>query len=189
MPVHAVMSVGLAILVFAIINYINLTVAQTGFRAKEMAIRRLLGSSRVELFIRLADVFRTHYLLVTGIVLILISGAKPVEVVKGSLRQKTNLNYVAIAFVLVMPLIWYIMQKWLSAYAWRISLSPWFFIIAGMFCLLISFLGLLAKFASGQWKPGGRNQSGIRKDGLRQTSLLKTIEKQSRIKTNFATHH
>ncbi|MCQ5224138.1 hypothetical protein NE676_23115, partial [Parabacteroides merdae] len=41
------------ILIFAIINYINLTVAQAGQRAKEMATRRLLGSSRVELILRL----------------------------------------------------------------------------------------------------------------------------------------
>ncbi len=51
--VMILMSIGVLILVFAIINYINLTVAQTGFRAKEMAIRRLLGSSRWELFLRL----------------------------------------------------------------------------------------------------------------------------------------
>lgn len=47
------MSIGLVILVFAVINYINLTVAQAGFRAREMATRRLLGSSRKELFTRL----------------------------------------------------------------------------------------------------------------------------------------
>lgn len=51
--VMILMSVGLIILVFAVINYINLTVAQAGFRAKEMATRRLLGSSRKELFSRL----------------------------------------------------------------------------------------------------------------------------------------
>ncbi|MDR0430004.1 MAG: ABC transporter permease [Tannerellaceae bacterium] len=47
------MFIGILILIFAVINYINLTVAQTGSRAKEMATRRLLGSSRGELFIRL----------------------------------------------------------------------------------------------------------------------------------------
>ena len=51
--VMILMSVGLLILIFAVINYINLTVAQAGFRAKEMAMRRLLGSSRNDLFIRL----------------------------------------------------------------------------------------------------------------------------------------
>ena len=38
--------VGLLILLFAVFNYINLTVAQTGFRAKEMATRRLYGASK-----------------------------------------------------------------------------------------------------------------------------------------------
>ncbi|GHT06253.1 ABC transporter permease [Bacteroidia bacterium] len=51
--VMILMSVGVLILLFAVINYINLTVAQAGFRAKEMAMRRLLGSSRKELFARL----------------------------------------------------------------------------------------------------------------------------------------
>lgn len=51
--VIVLMSVGILILIFAIFNYINLTVAQAGQRAKEMATRRLLGSSRKELFLRL----------------------------------------------------------------------------------------------------------------------------------------
>ena len=51
--VLVLMSVGILILVFAVFNYINLTVAQAGQRAKEMATRRLLGSSRGELFMRL----------------------------------------------------------------------------------------------------------------------------------------
>lgn len=37
-------SAGLFLLLFAVFNYISLTVAQTGFRAKEMASRRLLGT-------------------------------------------------------------------------------------------------------------------------------------------------
>lgn len=46
-------SVALLILCFAVINYINLSVAQSGFRAREMATRRLLGSTRGQLFARL----------------------------------------------------------------------------------------------------------------------------------------
>lgn len=42
---NILLAVVLAILLFAVTNYINLTVANTGFRAKEMATRRLLGSS------------------------------------------------------------------------------------------------------------------------------------------------
>lgn len=45
--------VGAVILAFAVMNYINLTVAQTGFRAKEMAARRLLGASKGEVVLKL----------------------------------------------------------------------------------------------------------------------------------------
>ena len=43
----------LAILFFAITNYINLTVANTGFRAKEMATRRLFGSNQWRITLKL----------------------------------------------------------------------------------------------------------------------------------------
>ncbi|MBR5717111.1 MAG: FtsX-like permease family protein [Bacteroidales bacterium] len=43
----------LAILFFALSNYVNLTVANTGFRAKEMATRRLFGSSRYQISLKL----------------------------------------------------------------------------------------------------------------------------------------
>ena len=43
--VEVLLSVALILLISAIFNYINLTVAQTGKRAKEMATRRLLGES------------------------------------------------------------------------------------------------------------------------------------------------
>lgn len=46
-------AVGAVILLFAVINYVNLTVAQTGFRAKEMAARRLLGASKGEVILKL----------------------------------------------------------------------------------------------------------------------------------------
>ncbi len=45
--------VGLVILLFAIMNYINLTVALAGKRAKEMATRRLLGEGRGSIMWRL----------------------------------------------------------------------------------------------------------------------------------------
>ena len=45
--------VGIIILVFSIFNYINLTVAQTGFRAKEMAVNRLFGASKQNVLMRM----------------------------------------------------------------------------------------------------------------------------------------
>ncbi len=46
-------SIGLVILLFGVMNYINLTVALVGKRAKEMATRRLLGESRIQIMWRL----------------------------------------------------------------------------------------------------------------------------------------
>lgn len=40
------LAAGILLLVFAVLNYVSLTVAQTGFRAKEMASRRLVGAQR-----------------------------------------------------------------------------------------------------------------------------------------------
>lgn len=44
---------GIVILIFALINYVNLTVAQASWRAKEMATRRLIGSSKAGVMCRL----------------------------------------------------------------------------------------------------------------------------------------
>lgn len=49
---YILLGVGLVVLVFAVMNYINLTVAQSGFRAREMAARRLLGASRGDIFLK-----------------------------------------------------------------------------------------------------------------------------------------
>ena len=44
--VKILFAVGVVILLFSIMNYINLTVAQSGYRAREMATRRLFGCSK-----------------------------------------------------------------------------------------------------------------------------------------------
>ncbi|GAP73021.1 ABC transporter, permease protein [Candidatus Symbiothrix dinenymphae] len=52
------------------------------------------------------------------------------------------LTYVLIAFVIAVPIIWYIIRQWLDDYAYRISLSPWIFIAAGLFCFLVAFISV-----------------------------------------------
>lgn len=47
------MIAGIIILLMAVFNYVSMSVAQTGYRAKEMATRRLLGSSRGSIFWRM----------------------------------------------------------------------------------------------------------------------------------------
>ena len=39
-------AVGVVILLFSIMNYVNLTIAQSGYRAREMATRRLFGCNK-----------------------------------------------------------------------------------------------------------------------------------------------
>ena len=66
--------VALILLVSALFNYINLTVAQTGRRAKEMAVRRLVGQGRgfiVRQYVREAFVF-TAACFAMGIVVALL---------------------------------------------------------------------------------------------------------------------
>lgn len=75
--VLVLLSVAIVILIFAVINYVNLTVAQTGFRAKEMATRRLLGSSRMELFLRLMMESTLLCLLSFGIALFIAFAVAP----------------------------------------------------------------------------------------------------------------
>ena len=45
--------VAIIILLFSVMNYINLTVAQSGYRAREMASRRLFGAQRGEIVLKL----------------------------------------------------------------------------------------------------------------------------------------
>ncbi|MGN0233224.1 MAG: ABC transporter permease [Bacteroidaceae bacterium] len=51
--VNVLFVVGLVILLFSVFNYINLSTAQSGKRAQEMATRRLLGTQRREIVMRL----------------------------------------------------------------------------------------------------------------------------------------
>jgi putative ABC transport system permease protein len=51
---------------------------------------------------------------------------------------RTFLSYVLIAFVMAVPVIWYFMHDWLSGYSYKIALSPWIFLVSGLFCMIIS---------------------------------------------------
>ena len=70
-----------------------------------------------------------------------------VKKVMGSTNYKITLklvqsflNYVLIAFVLATPISWYILNQWLADYSYCITLSPFYFIVGGLFCLVISAL-------------------------------------------------
>ena len=50
--VNLLLAMCLLLLAFAILNYINMTTALTGFRAKEMATRRLVGAGKRSIFLK-----------------------------------------------------------------------------------------------------------------------------------------
>ncbi len=66
-------TMGLVVLVFAVMNYINLTVAQAGRRAREMATRRLLGSHKRDIVGRLIgeSIFMCALSVAVGLLLLL----------------------------------------------------------------------------------------------------------------------
>ena len=45
---------------------------------------------------------------------------------------------VAIAFVIATPVAWYVMNNWLSDFAYRINISAWIFMAAGMLTIFIA---------------------------------------------------
>lgn len=51
---------------------------------------------------------------------------------------RTFVGYVLVAFVIAIPAIYFLMTDWLSTYSYRIALSPWIYLAAGVACLLLS---------------------------------------------------
>jgi ABC-type antimicrobial peptide transport system permease subunit len=50
------------------------------------------------------------------------------------------LKLVLIAIVIASPVAWYVMNRWLSDFAYRIDMPWWVFILSGTMALLIAFL-------------------------------------------------
>ena len=73
---------------------------------------------------------------------------------------RTFLGYVAVAFVIAVPISWHFMGEWLSQFTYRISLSPWIFLAAGGICLLVS----LAAVAVQSWMAANKNPIAHIKD-------------------------
>ncbi|MDH6304551.1 putative ABC transport system permease protein [Parabacteroides sp. PF5-5] len=102
------------VIIFAIIaiviSLLGLLAMSTYFiqqRSREVAVRKVFGSSNSQVLIRLISTF---------------------------------MSYVGIAFIIATPVAWYVMNKWIADYPYRISLYPWIFITAGLFCLIVAFI-------------------------------------------------
>ncbi len=57
-----------------------------------------------------------------------------------ALLSKDFLKLVLISFIIGVPIAWFGMSKWLEDFAYRINISAWVFIWAGVSALLIAFL-------------------------------------------------
>ncbi len=99
--------IGLVILLFAIMNYINLTVALAGKRAKEMATRRLLGESRNQIMWRLIgeSTILCCFSMLLGIGLAFLMEPYASALLKTPLDIIGCLNVTTISFLLVVLLI------------------------------------------------------------------------------------
>ncbi|MEO6549830.1 MAG: ABC transporter permease [Ferruginibacter sp.] len=57
-----------------------------------------------------------------------------------ALLSKDFLKLVLFAFVFASPIAWYIMDKWLQDFAYRINISIWVFVIAAVLAVMITIL-------------------------------------------------
>ena len=63
------------------------------------------------------------------------------------------MTYVVIAFLIAIPIIYYIGNDWLSNFSYRIALSPWIFAAAGSSCFIISLLTVIIQ----SWRAASEN--------------------------------
>jgi len=56
------------------------------------------------------------------------------------LISKQFLKLVTIAFLVAVPLSWWLMNNWLAKYIYRITISIWLFISVGILILLLTLL-------------------------------------------------
>lgn len=55
------------------------------------------------------------------------------------------LKWLALSFVIAVPLVWWLMDKWMSQYAYRTEMSWWIFAVAGLATLVIALLTVLGQ--------------------------------------------
>jgi putative ABC transport system permease protein len=56
------------------------------------------------------------------------------------LLSNSFIKLVLVAFVIACPIAWFVMDKWLQDFAYRINISWWMFVLAGLLALLIALI-------------------------------------------------
>ena len=100
---HLYVVVALLVLVFAIFNYVNLSVSLTTERSKEMATRRLLGSSRIQVFVKLVteSIFFTAVAFIIAYLIALALQDKAIEMANCQMNLLKDTGVVAIVAILL----------------------------------------------------------------------------------------
>ena len=80
-----------------------------------------------------------------------INGASELEVM--ILLNNDFVKYVVIAFIVAIPVSYYIIQKWIENFAYKTELSWWIFALAGL--LALSIVLLTVSWQS--WRAATRN--------------------------------
>lgn len=98
---------GILLLLFAVLNYISLTVAQTGFRAKEMASRRLLGAQRSGIVLRyISESFMlTAASFIIGLLLASTFAPQFSELIGKEVDPMQHIGIVEITFMIIVVLL------------------------------------------------------------------------------------
>ena len=115
---HILLAAVLALLFFAVSNYINLTVANTGFRAKEMATRRLFGSSQREISLKLIveSTLMVAFCFAVGLALAFCFQNDAAELFRGKIDLAKDIRVDTICscfgFILLLGVVSGIMPSW-----------------------------------------------------------------------------
>ena len=80
-----------------------------------------------------------------------VNGAKVTEVMV--MLNSDFAKWVAIAFLVAVPVSWYVMKKWLENFAYRTELSWWIFALAGLLAMGIALLTVSWQ----SWRAATRN--------------------------------
>jgi putative ABC transport system permease protein len=67
-----------------------------------------------------------------------VNGARIIEVI--TMLNISFLRWISIASIISIPLAWYLMNRWLDNFAYRIKISWWIFALAGITALVIALM-------------------------------------------------
>lgn len=100
-------AIAIIILILVCINFMNLSVARSSTRVREIGIRKVLGAT------------------VSNIIILLI-------------RECSKL--VLLANIVAWPIAYYVMNKWLQNFAYRMDVGLWLFVLSALLALSIAIL-------------------------------------------------